>query len=42
MSAIIELKMLRRMNQDLTKSLQIEEQEESSVKLDLTPERTAH
>ena len=38
MSAIMELKMLRRMNQDLTKSLQAEDEQESSVKLELTPE----
>jgi chemotaxis protein MotB len=38
MSAVMELKMLRRMNQDLTKSLQAEGDEQSSVKLDLTPE----
>jgi chemotaxis protein MotB len=40
MSAIMELKMLRRMNQDLTKSLQAENESDaqSSVKLELTPE----
>jgi chemotaxis protein MotB len=38
MSAIMELKMLRRMNQDLSKSLQAEDEQESSVKLELTPE----
>jgi chemotaxis protein MotB len=38
MSAIMELKMLRRMNQDLTKSLQTEDEGQSSVKLELTPE----
>jgi len=38
MSSIVELKMLRRMNQDLTKSLKAEDEEQSSVKLELTPE----
>jgi chemotaxis protein MotB len=39
MSAIMELKMLRRMNQDLSKSLQASgDDEQSSVKLELTPE----
>lgn len=39
MSAIMELKMLRRMNQDLTKSLQADEDsQQSSVKLELTPQ----
>ena len=43
MSAIMELKMLRRMNQDLTKSLQADEDsQQSSVKLELTPRRLAH
>jgi len=38
MSAIMELKMLRRMNQDLVKSLQTDDDEQSSVKLELTSE----
>jgi chemotaxis protein MotB len=38
MSSIVELKMLRRMNQDLTKSLQGETEDQGSIKLDLTPE----
>jgi chemotaxis protein MotB len=38
MASIIELTMLRRMNQDLTKSLAIQDEAESSVKLDLTAE----
>jgi chemotaxis protein MotB len=38
-SSVVELNMLRRMNQDLTKSLQADEEEgQGSVKLELTPE----
>jgi chemotaxis protein MotB len=38
MASVVELTMLRRMNQDLTKSLQIQDETDSSVKLDLTSE----
>jgi chemotaxis protein MotB len=38
MASVVELTMLRRMNQDLTKSLDIQDEAESSVKLELTPE----
>lgn len=37
-ASVVELTILRRLNQDLTKSLLSEDPEQSSVKLDLTPE----
>jgi chemotaxis protein MotB len=38
MASVMELRMLRRLNQDLAKSLQTDEENQSSIKLDLTPE----
>jgi chemotaxis protein MotB len=38
MASVVELTMLRRLNQDLTKSLQVADEAESSVKLELTAE----
>jgi chemotaxis protein MotB len=38
MASVMELKMLRRLNDDLLKSLQGEDESQSSVKLDMTPE----
>jgi chemotaxis protein MotB len=38
MASVMELTMLRRMNQDLTKSLLVEDEAQSSVKLDMTAE----
>jgi chemotaxis protein MotB len=38
MASVIELTMLRRMNQDLTKSLQIQDDGQGSVKLEMTAE----
>ena len=38
MASVVELTMLRRLNQDLTKSLQVEDEADSSVKLELTAE----
>jgi chemotaxis protein MotB len=38
MASVMELTMLRRMNQDLAKSLQVEDDAQSSVKLDMTSE----
>ncbi len=38
MASVVELTMLRRMNQDLTKSLQIQDEPDSSIKLDVTAE----
>jgi chemotaxis protein MotB len=38
MSAVMELKMLRRLNQDLSKSLQAETEDQGSIRLDLTAE----
>jgi chemotaxis protein MotB len=37
-SSVMELNMLRRLNQDLSKSLQVEDEAQSSVKLEMTPE----
>jgi chemotaxis protein MotB len=37
-SSVMELNMLRRLNQDLSKSLQAEDDAQSSVKLEMTPE----
>jgi chemotaxis protein MotB len=38
MANVVELKMLRRLNQDLMKSLQADDDAQSSVKLEMTPE----
>jgi chemotaxis protein MotB len=38
LSSVMELKMLRRLNQDLMRSLQAGDENQSSIKLDLTPE----
>src|SRR5580693_7088170 len=37
-SSVMELTMLRRLNQDLLKSLQTEEETQNSVKLEMTPQ----
>jgi chemotaxis protein MotB len=38
MASVMELRMLRKLNQDLIKTLQAEDETESAVKLELTPE----
>src|SRR5580658_3833976 len=38
MASVMELQMLRRLNQDLMKSLQTDDESQNSVKLDMTPE----